>query len=411
MNKSVAAIAESINVELANSIRQLESTGEKITKMQTGDPDFATPEFICLAAQAAMNNGDTHYCASNGQLALRTALKNKLITKNNLTCVDESNILITHGAVHGVYVVMQTLINPQDEVIIISPYWMPYASNIELAGAKPVIVESKMSDGFIPQIAEIIAATTNKTKAIIINSPNNPTGCVYDQSSLQLIADHCVKHDIYLISDEVYEDIIYGSYVGNGDKDNHYQRQHISVQTLVPDYKKVVTLFSFSKSYAMTGWRIGYLVANTALIAQMNKLSQYITTSINSFVQAGALAAIENEQSPHALTHMLEIYAKRRAIIKDIIKGTWLEAATVFPEGTFYVFIDISQFELDSMTFVQQLIKHKKVAFTPGIAFGDNCNHYIRMTFASNETAIKCALTHLVTLKKEDFTLNEVGEV
>lgn len=386
MNKNLNNVAESINVKLANKIREIEIKGTSIVKMQTGDPDFSTPSFICIAAQQAMEQGDTHYCASNGQAKLRKAIKNKLINKNKILAATESNILVTQGAVHGLYLTLQTLLNQGDEVIIISPYWMPYHSNIILAGGVPIVVESKFLQGFIPDLSTLTAAITKKTKAIIINSPNNPTGCVYKKSILKDIANICDHNKIYLISDEVYEDLL-------------YQSEHHSAQALLPESKYIISLFSFSKSYAMTGWRIGYIYTSLSVIEQANKLTQYITTSINSFVQAGAIAALEHQDAPLAIGEMHNVFSERREMIKTLISGTWLENNIFFPQGAFYVFIDISSFKVDSMTFVEQLIEHHQIAFTPGIAFGEQSDHFIRMTFASNDQAINIAVNTLIGLR------------
>jgi len=385
MNEILQQVSESINVKLANTIREKESTGVVITKMQTGDPDFATADFICEAAQKAMNNGDTHYCASAGQAKLRAAIKKKLTNRNGIINVEVDNILITQGAVHGLYLILQTLLNPQDEVIVISPYWMPYHSNILLAGGIPVVVNSELSQDFLPNITDIKRAITAKTKAIIINSPNNPTGCVYSKELLKMIAVLCEEQQIYLISDEVYEDLT-------------YQYEHYSTQALLPGSQYIISIFSFSKSYAMTGWRIGYIYAMQAIIEQANKLTQYVTTSINSFVQAGALAALEHKDAEKNQKKMFAIYTKRRDLIKSLIVGTWLEENAFFPQGAFYLFINIAMFDMDSMTFVSELIEQKQVAFTPGIAFGEQSEHFIRMTFASDEKAIKVAITTLIGL-------------
>ncbi|GAA0815566.1 pyridoxal phosphate-dependent aminotransferase [Colwellia asteriadis] len=385
-NKLLQQVEESINVSLANSIRDIEATGQSIIKMQTGDPDFNTPDFICEASQQAMLSGETHYCASSGVSELKAAITQKLASQNKFTSPKSHHILVTQGAVHGLYLTLQTLLNYGDEVIIIAPYWMPYHSNIILAGAKPVVVKARAENDFIPSLNDIICAITQNTKAIIINSPNNPTGAVYSRDVLQSIGQHCFDKGIYIISDEVYEDLLY--------EDKHY-----SMQSILPNNPYIVTLFSFSKSYAMTGWRIGYLYGSKEFVAQANKLTQYITTSINSFVQAGAVSALTHQKSPESKQSILDLFSSRRELIINKISGTWLQHCIVIPKGAFYLFIDISSFSSNSMTFVKQLLEHEHIAFTPGLAFGVESDHCIRMTFASNEVDIIKALDILIRLK------------
>ncbi|MFT5755351.1 MAG: aspartate aminotransferase [Alteromonadaceae bacterium] len=385
MNERLQLMSESINVKLSDRIREMAEKGKVITRVQTGDPDFDTPAFICNAASKSMTEGNTHYCASNGQTKLRLAISEKLKLKNKFTPKSSQDILVTHGAVHGVYLALQAIINPGDEVVLISPYWMPYHSCVTLTGGTPVIVTTTISNGFNIEIEKLTAAVTNKTKAIIINSPNNPTGCVYSKKTLRLIGELSIKHDLYVISDEVYEDLL-------------YQQKHYSIQSIFKDYNKIISIFSFSKSYAMTGWRIGYMHASEAIILQANKLSQYITTSINSFVQSGAIAALVDPKATIELSKMQNAFIQRRTMIIEMIQDTWLESSIFIPQGAFYLFIDISRFSLDSMSFVEKLIIDHQVAFTPGIAFGKENEGFIRMTFACDEKSIKKALTVLIGL-------------
>jgi len=386
MNKKLSKIGQSINVELANTIRKMESQGESITKMQTGDPDFATPKLICEAATNAMMCQQTHYCASNGLIALRRAISDKLSKENNIDASPEQNVMVTHGGVHGLYLALQAIVDYGDEVIIISPYWMPYHSNIMLAGGIPVVVETHFENNFELSLEQIIQKITNQTKAIIINSPNNPTGVVYSANLLKSIAQLCQQHDCYCISDEVYEHII-------------YQGKHHSLQALCPDYSKIISLFSFSKSFAMTGWRVGYMVAKSEVILNVNKLSQYMITSLSPFIQAGAYTALTDPNVRQEQMRMLTSYQERRTLIIDTIKGTWLEHKTFIPQGAFYIFINIEEFKKPSKSFVAEIIEQYGVSFTPGIAFGQESDHAIRMTFASDLPSINKALSTLIQMR------------
>ncbi len=383
MNPVIEQLSASINVELANRVRALEAAGEKVFKLQTGEPDFNTPTSIIDSAYQAMLSGNTHYCASSGLAELKNVIADKLVRENHIHA-SAQNILITHGAVHAIYLISQALLSEQDEVIVIAPYWMPYKSCIEMARAKPVIVDSSHCNFAIP-IVEIEKNITAKTKAIIINSPNNPSGAIYSKESLLSLAKLCESHQLYVISDEVYEDIC-------------FTEAHSSIAALVENNDRIISVFSLSKGYAMTGWRIGYLHANHQLVSLVNKLNQYIVTSICHFNQVAAITALTSPQVTQEKLEMFEVYASRRRFILDYIKGSWLERELMVPEGAFYCLINVAHLTNDTITFTNQLLDKYKVCFTPGEAFGLDDNAYIRMTFATDLPTITQALNILKQL-------------
>lgn len=381
MNQNLLSQQDSINVALANRIRQLQADGQTICQLQTGDPDFDTPAFIIQAACYAMQHGDTHYCASSGKQQLKQAICTKLM-KDNAINVQPSEVLVTQGAVHGLYLALQGILNRADEVIVIAPYWMPYYANIVLAGAKPVVLETHLVDDYAIDINQLQRLITKRTKAIIINSPNNPTGKILNRAELTRIGDLAVANNLYIIADEVYEQLV-------------FQGQHFSIQALYPDYPNIISLFSFSKSFAMTGWRIGYLVANTDVVNQLNKLTQYISTSVSPFIQAGAHAALVHEQSASVRQQMLTIYQQRLTHIIEQLDDSWARQQYYLPQGTFYLFINVSDKTASARQLVEHLLMEQQCAFTPGVAFGAGYDQYIRMTFASSLADINTGLSVL----------------
>lgn len=383
MNPKLATLSGSINVELANRVREIETNGDKVLKLQTGEPDFDTPKVIIESAHQAMLSGNTHYCASSGLAGLKTIIAEKLIQQNKISSSEE-NILVTHGAVHAFYLVSQSILSKQDEVIIISPYWMPYKSCVELAGATTVVINSAFNNFALP-LKEIESAIGPRTKAIIVNSPNNPSGAIYSKEELVQLVEICEKHDIYIISDEVYEDICFSG-------------EHHSVASLTLDNDRVISIFSLSKGYAMTGWRIGYVHASNELINIFNKLAQYTVTSICHFTQIAAITALTSAEAATEKQSMKEEYSHRRKAILAHIKGTWLAKSLIVPNGAFYCLINVSKLTNSAIALTNELLVKEKVCFTPGEAFGLVDEPYIRMTFAADLDTIIKALNILIAV-------------
>ena len=329
-----------------------------------------------------MLQGSTHYCASSGLAELKHAITNKLDIENNITAKGE-NILITHGAVHALYLVTQSILAEKDEVIIIAPYWMPYKSCIDMAGAKPIIIDSTENNFSLP-LKEIQKSITSKTKAIIINSPNNPSGKIYPKEDLIHLAKLAEQHQIYVISDEVYEDIC-------------FTEKHHSISSLSINSDKIISLFSLSKGYAMTGWRIGYIHASESLIRAFNKLGQYTVTSICHFTQIAAITALTNHDVALAKKSMKDEYISRRNFIINRINNTWLQDNLVIPDGAFYCLINVSDLTKSSFNLTNKLLNEKHVCFTPGEAFGLEKTPFIRMTFATDITTISQSLDILIS--------------
>ena len=354
--------------------------------MQTGDPDFPTHPEIVKAAHKAITAGETKYCDSRGLISLREGLSKKLLLVNGICASAADNILVTHGAVHGISIAIKALVNPGDEVIIIEPFWRAYEANVILSGGIPVIVQADPQKDFQLDVDRVVSLISIKTKAIIINTPNNPSGTVYGKAELRLLAKKAAERGVYLISDEVYEALTFGD------------SRHFSVAADQSVFDFTVSVFSFSKTHAMTGWRIGYMVANKSLIDECLKLSQFSITSLPPFSQMAALTALSDPEVQAYTEYMRAEYESRRNHIAARIKNTWLEQTMVIPEGAFYTLVDISRFGIGSLELAKRIVDAGGVSFTPGIAFGDGMDGYLRMCFATSKDFINIALDVLIQL-------------
>jgi len=383
MNEYLKLVSESETIRFADLVRRVEATGKKVIKLETGDPDFATHQVIIKAGYDAMQAGYTHYGVSRGLPELRAALARKLISENKITADPSKEILVTNGGVHGLYLAMQAILNPGDEVIVPEPYWMPYRSGTLLARAVPVIVSATQS-GFKLTAEQLKKAITAKSKLLMLNSPGNPSGAVYSEAELRTICEIACDAGLYIISDEVYEKIL------------HDDTKHWSIGSDDRFKNNVVSLFSFSKSYAMTGWRVAYVVANEALTAQMLKVLQYSITVVAPFVQKAALAALTHPESEAYLQAMKREYSARREVIKTLARQ--LPAGVVnIPDGAFYCLINTAQLGMKSLECAEHFLTEHNVSFTPGRAFGNGMENYLRMTFAASIDDIKYGMGKLIS--------------
>lgn len=386
MYENLGRIQQSYSVAFADYVRLRESQGRSLVKMQTGDPDFPTHPRIIEAAVAAMAKGQTRYCDSRGLMPLREALAAKLARENGIVASPARNILVTHGAVHGIGMAIRALVGADDEVVLYEPFWRAYQADVILAGGVPVVVPSDARSGFQLDAQRLLDCISPRTKAILINTPNNPSGAVYGSTQLQELARGAAARGIHLICDEVYEGLVF-------DGQRHYSP---AADPAVADW--VISAFSFSKTHAMTGWRVGYLVARTEVIDEILKLSQFSVTSLSPFSQLGALAALLDAEVQSYAETMRQGYQSRRDMILRAASGTWLEGAMTRPEAAFYALVDVARFNLPSLELAQRIVDRFGVAFTPGIAFGDAMDGYLRMCFATSDENIGRAMDVLVGL-------------
>jgi len=338
-----------------------------------GEPDFVTPAHIREAAKKALDEGYTRYTPNLGFPELREAISIKLKQKNKIP-ITPDEVVVTSGGTEALFFAFYTLLNPGDEVIIPDPGFVAYESQVFLAGGIPIHLSLRGENNFHPDLEELKGCITSKTKAILLNSPSNPTGAAFDEKELLAIAQLAQENDIFIISDELYEDIIYDG------------RKHISIASLPRMKERTISIFGFSKSYAMTGWRLAYFTTEADLVKEMTKLLQNTAVCANSIAQRAGLAAIQGSQD--CVTKMFTAYNERRNVLaKGIneIQGLSCQA----PEGTFYAFVNIKETGMTSKELSMYLLEECKVVTVPGTAFGKQGEGYIRLSFATSLDMIK----------------------
>jgi len=336
-----------------------------VIRFTVGEPDFDTPDPIKMAAITSLVKGDTHYIDSDGRLSLREAIAAKLKAENGIAA-DAKEVIVTIGGKEAIFDAVLALTDVGDEVIIPSPAWPSYDAMVAIAGGRPMPVKVR-PDNYHPDIEAIKSAVSKRTKAIILNSPNNPTGAVFDRGEFKAIADLAIDHDFVVISDEIYEYMVYGG------------RKHVSIATLPDMRDRTVTVNGFSKAYAMTGWRIGYMHATGDLIGSMKLVHMHATTCAVSFGYDAALVGLK-ECRPH-VDRMVKEYDRRRTMVRD-----GLNSIPGFkcpePEGAFYAFVNVSALGMPTRDLAKHLFKEANVMIIPGadFTFGEG---YMRFSYAT----------------------------
>lgn len=355
----------STTLKITRLAREMREQGEDVISLSIGEPDFRTPQAIIDAGKKALDEGLTHYAPSLGIPELRKEIARKMREENRMD-VSADNILVTI-AKHGVFMASQSIVQHTDEVVIPDPGWVSYSAISIFSGAKRIDLPSREEEGFIPAEEDIKEAVSDKTKLFLINTPNNPTGAMYPKKTLKIIADLAEDHDFYVLSDEIYEKLV-------------YRGKHVSIASIGNMHERTITLNGFSKAYAMTGWRIGWLSAHEDIIQVINKLQQQTITCVPPFVQKAALTALR-ECSP-GVENMRKEFNRRRIAAIDRIGEMDVMDATV-PHGAFYIFpkyhADINSFDL-----AEHLLRDYGVAVTPGGAFGPAGEGYIRISYANS---------------------------
>jgi len=335
-----------------------------------GDPDIPTPDGICNAAINAIREHKTRYTAAGGIAPLREAVAASVSTRTGLPLTAE-NVAITIGATEAIHLAFRMLLNPGDEVIIIGPSWAQCPNNVLLCGAKPVIADH-FTEGFLPDIDYLRCLITDRTKIIMVNSPNNPTGTVYPRETLQAIAELAHEKGICLFSDEVYASLTFDA-------------PFVSISRWC-DRDNVVVFSSFSKSFCMTGWRVGCVVSEPHFIKRLIKMQENIAICATAPSQWAALEAITHAEK-YAIP-IRDMFRARRQVLLDALKDT-PKIRFICPDATFYLFVDISETGLDSRTFCDRLLETEHVAVTPGLSFGDAFDGYIRLAFTLNDDVLR----------------------
>jgi len=364
--------------------RRLEANGVQLTSLLRGEPDFDTPTYIVEAATRALRDGQTHYTPAHGIRALREAVSHRVARDFGFDPDPDEEIIITTGATLGIFTALQAVINPGDEVILFDPVYDPYPSVVRLAGGVPVRAQSAMRDGhFSVENQTITALLTERTKAILINNPWNPTGSVMTATELNELVELAEQHDLVLIADEIYEALTF---------DGH---THMNLASLSETARaRTITVNSFSKTYAMTGWRIGYTVAPPSLTKAMRLIVQQCSRSAATFVQYAGVAALDGPQEP--VQRMVAAYARRRALSTESLLAAGLDTFHP-PEGTFFVFLDIRSHGKDSQTVADYLLKQARVVTVPGSVYGPGGEGFIRLSFAYDEETLQSGIDAIVT--------------
>lgn len=389
-----SGISASMTLAITAKAKQLKESGVDIVSFGAGEPDFNTPEYIRTAAIKQIEKGGNGYTAASGLIELKRAICDKLKRDNELDYKPEQ-IVVSSGAKHSLFNSLQALLNSGDEVIIPSPYWVSYYELVKMADGEPILVEAQASNLFKVTVAQLEKAVTAKTKAIIINSPNNPTGAVYSREELTVIGDFAVQHDLYIISDEIYEKLIYG-------------KQHYSIASLSEGFKeRTIVVNGLSKAYAMTGWRIGYTASTVEIAKIMSNIQSHATSNPNTIAQYASIEALNGDQAP--IEVMRQAFDERRQYMVKTINSI-SNVTCVEPEGAFYVMVNISHFlgkniggtEIkNSIDLASLLLDSANIAVIPGIAFG--VDDYIRLSYATSMANIEEGLKRLKAFCETDF--------
>lgn len=350
-----------------------------VVNLCIGEPDFTTPSFIIKKAFEAAQSGATHYTANAGFLELREQISEKYKEEQGIHYAPDEEIIITMGAMEALFLSLMTIINPGEEVILPDPFWPNYEAQILIAGGKPVFVPTKEEEGWVLTAERIMPYLTSKTKAIIINSPSNPTGCVYSLHQLEQIARVAKDKNLIVISDECYEKII-------------YEGKHRSIASLEGMQPRTIVINSFSKTYAMTGWRIGYALGSKDIIKQMAKLQEDVASCASSVSQKAAIVALK--EGNDSVEKMLQRYKVRRDLILEEIEKT-PEISCLPPRGAFYIFLNIKKLNQSSRDVALKWLKEARVATVPGSSFGKEGEGYLRVSFSVSEDKIKEAFERI----------------
>ncbi len=374
--KRMKAVKGSPTVQLSGLVSVLRAQGHDLISLAIGEPDFATPAHIVEAAKKALDEGFTKYTPSPGIPELREAISEKTRLENGIPC--EPKHVLVSSTKHALFATILAFAGPGDDVLLPDPGWVSYLPMVQLAGARPVLIPCPDGDGFQMTAEAVAEKVTPKTKIIVVNSPNNPTGSVYTIEALRGIADLAADHNFLVATDEIYEKIVYGA-------------RHYSIASFPGAFERTITANGFSKTYAMTGWRLGWVVAPEELLKPIGTIQEHSFTCATSFAQKGGVAALRGPQGP--VEEMVREFGRRRSIVmKGVNSIPGLECRE--PQGAFYAWVRFRS-SMNSMDFSEMLLKKAGVAVTPGSAFGDSGESYIRLSFATSQENLQEALRRI----------------
>ncbi|MFA6142434.1 MAG: pyridoxal phosphate-dependent aminotransferase [Candidatus Omnitrophota bacterium] len=374
----VSDIAASVTLEITSRAKKMVKEGIDVVSFAAGEPDFDTPVHIKQAAIKAINEGFTKYTPSSGTQELRDAISSKFKKDNSINYAP-SQIVVSNGAKHSLYNIFQAICQKSDEVMIPAPYWLSYPAMVKMAEAKPVFVETRQENKFKVTEKELLSRITKKTRCLVLNSPSNPTGSVYSADELERIARLAVKHQFFVISDEIYEKLIYDGV------------KHFSIASLGKDiYDRTITINGVSKSYAMTGWRIGYAAGPSDIMKAVANAQSHATSNPSSISQKAALAALAGDQE--CVEEMKREFENRRDMMVSRL-AAMNKISCVKPDGAFYVMCNISKFGMGSIKIANRLLEEAKIAVIPCEPFG--ADDFIRFSFATGIKSIEKGMDRL----------------
>ena len=379
LSKIAAGVSPSATLAVSALAKKMKAEGKDVIGFGAGEPDFATPDRISYAGVRAICDGKTRYTPAAGMIELRQAICDRTKADYGLE-YEATQAVVASGAKHMVYIALAALVDPGDEVIVPAPYWVSYYEMVRLFGGVPVVVNVSEEQGFQLTPEQLEQAITDKTKAIILNNPSNPTGAVYPKEALKAVADVCVKHDLYIISDEIYDKLVYDGV------------PFTSVAALSDEIKAHTILINgVSKTYAMTGWRIGFVAAPAEIVDRMTKCQENFNACANAPGQYAATVALDH---PELCEELRQTFERRRSILLDgLSKIDGIRCNR--PNGAFYVFADISSFGLSSVEFCNRLLDEQKVVCIPGSAFGECGEGFIRIAYTCSDDNLYEALNRI----------------
>ncbi len=383
-NMQFDLIRQSATVAMADRILALKASGHNIIGLQVGDPDFGTPPAIVDVALKAMQDGLTHYGPSRGFLDLRTSVASKLNRDEGVSYDPASEIIITHGGIHAYYLAMQSILNPGDDVLVPDPSWATHSNMAIMLRGNVIRVPAPAENGFIPHFDSWLKAFTPKTRAIVLNYPSNPTGAYPTREYLQNLQDFAAKHHLWIVSDEVYGSL-------------YYEGKPTSAAAVTGAKERTLLVNSLSKSYAMTGWRVGYLAAPARVIENALKAGQNSITCVAPFIQKAATFALTDPAIQKVTENMRTAYSRRRELVLRLSHELESDKVKVIPpQGAFYFFLDLRALKMSSIEMCEKILDEVGVGLVSGSAFGEQGEGFIRMTIAASDEDVEAGFRKIV---------------
>jgi len=380
INRQFELIRQSPTVAMGDRVNALKAEGHKIIGLQTGDPDFSTPAAVFEIAQRSIKDGFTHYAPSRGMPEMRRAAAVKLQRDNDVSYDPDGELLISHGGIHAYYLAMQAVLNPGDDVLIPDPTWATHVNMATMLRGNVIRVPAYAQDGFIPNFEAWEKAVTPKTRVIVLNYPSNPTGAYPNREYLQKLHDFAAAYKLWIISDEVYENLYYGE-------------KPTCTAAFEGAKEHTILVHSLSKTYAMTGWRVGYLAAPARVIENALKAGQNSITCVAPFIQKAAAFALTDAGVQQAVIDMRTAYGKRRQTVLKVARDFGESPVRCSPPmGAFYYFLDMRLLKISSMEMCERLLEEAGVGLVPGSAFGEQGEGFVRMTIAAPEQEVESGM-------------------